>query len=119
MPSMSISSRVGSRKTSITGPEQGSFDRPINKTQPSLRNNPSSNNSIHSSGSSVSSNNIKTNQTSNSTKSLPKSSASSTVQQRPVPSRISLPSGTSGSTTTIRKPTVPSFGSSRGKSSGR
>ncbi|CAH8660793.1 unnamed protein product [Schistosoma guineensis] len=119
MPSMSISSRVGSRKTSITGPEQSSFDRPINKTQPSLRNNPSSNNSIHSSGSSVFSNNIKTNQTSNSTKSLPKSSASSTVQQRPVPSRISLPSGTSGSTTTIRKPTVPSFGSSRGKLSGR
>ncbi|CAH8642942.1 unnamed protein product [Schistosoma mattheei] len=116
MPSMSISSRVGSRKTSITGPEQGSFDRPINKIQPSLRNNPSSNNSIHSSGSSVSSNNIKTNQTSNSTKSLPKSS---TLQQRPVPSRISLPSGTLGSTTTIRKPTVPSFGSSRGKSSGR
>ncbi|CAH8679515.1 unnamed protein product [Schistosoma rodhaini] len=120
MPSMSISSRLGSRKTSITGPEQGSsFDRPINKTQPpSHRNNPSSNNS---SVSNVSSSNIKTNQTSNSTKSLPKSSVSLTVQQnqRPVPSRISLSSGTSGTTGTIRKPIVPSFGSSRGKSSGR
>ncbi|CAH8586318.1 unnamed protein product [Schistosoma turkestanicum] len=119
MPSVSVTSRLSSRKNSANEPEQGSnFDRSTNKIQPPHKNNLSSNNSVHSSGSSISSNNIKANQSSNSTKSFPKLS---TVQRNQVslPSKINLPSGISGTTTTIRKPTIPSFGLSRGKSSGR
>ncbi|TNN15823.1 cell wall Awa1p [Schistosoma japonicum] len=122
MPSMSVSSRVGSRKSSANVTEQAStFVRSVNKTQSiSQRNNLSSNNNIHSSGNSVSSNSIKASQPSNSMKSLPKSSSSVQHIQRTVPSRISLPSATSGTTTnTSRKPSVQSFGSSREKSSSR
>ncbi|KAK4475131.1 hypothetical protein MN116_002217 [Schistosoma mekongi] len=120
MPSLSASSRIGSRKSSANVTEQApAFVRSVNKTHSiSQKNNLSSNNNIQSSGNSVSSNSIKANQPSNSTKSLLKSSGVQHIQ-RTMPSRIIVPSATSGTTNTSRKPLVPSFGSSHEKSSRR
>ncbi|VDQ08071.1 unnamed protein product, partial [Trichobilharzia regenti] len=113
MPSMSVSSRLGSRKSATS--EQGSNSaHSTNKTQLSApKSNIPSVCGPRLSGSGTKSSSIKATQLSNSTKSSSKPSTSSSSSQQ---NRKSIPHATNSSpATTIRKPSLPSTTSSRGR----